>query len=116
MVAASEPGPKDPVSLTEPLRDDCSEEECSDKEEIPCPSAEQVAAQLQLSMMPSNAIASTSISNASVQHLHHGPSLEALTLEFIGCAWKEEMLISSEEEELLAAQSLMGKNQQGMFM
>ena len=46
MVAASKLRPKDPVPLAEHSRDDCSEAEHSDEEEIPYPSAEWVAAQL----------------------------------------------------------------------
>ena len=109
MIAASKPRPKDLVPLTEPARDNCSEEECSDEEEILCPSVEQAAVQLQPSMAPSNTIASTSASNVCSPCLHPGPSLEVLTLMFIGCTKKEEMLTSSDEEELLEAHGLAGK-------
>ena len=60
MVVASEPRLKDPVPPAKHSRDDCSEEECSDEEEIPHPLAEQVAAQLLPSIPSPGAIASTS--------------------------------------------------------
>ena len=41
--------------------------------------------------------------------LHAGPLLQGLTLEFIRCARKEELLTSSNEEELLVAHSIAGK-------
>ena len=109
MVAASEPRPKDCVPLAEHPRDDCSEEEHSDEEEIPHPSVEQVAAQLQSLMVPLNATASTSASNSSAPHPSPRASLETLTLKFIECAKKEELLASSNEEELLTTHGLTGK-------
>ena len=109
MVAASEPRLKDLVPLAEPPRYDCSEEECNNEEEIPHPSAKQVAARLQPSMAPSNAIASTSTSNAGAPHPHPEPLLEALTIKFIRCAKKEKLLTSRSEEELLVTHGLTGK-------
>ena len=111
MIAASELKLEDPIPLAEPPSNDCSEEECSNKDEIPCPSAEQSVTQLWPSMVPSDTIASTSTctSIAGAHHLHPGPSLRALTLTFIGCAKKEEPLTSSDEEELLTAHGLVGK-------
>ena len=68
------------LSLTEPPGDNCSKEECSNEEDIPHPSAEQVAAQLQPSMVPYEVIAFTSTSSTGASCLHPEPSLEALTL------------------------------------
>ena len=111
MIAASELRPEDSVSLAEPPRDECCGEECSNEDDIPHLSVEPVVAQLQPSAMPSNAVASTSssTSNAGAPCPHPRPLLKALTLVLIGCAKKEELLTSSDEEESLAAYSLMGK-------
>ena len=109
MIAASEPLSENPVPLAEPSGDDCSDKECSDEEEIPLPSAEQIVAQLHPSTVPCNAIASTSSSTTSTPHSQPGPLLEALTLQFVRCAEKEEPFTSSDEEEPLVAHGLIGK-------
>ena len=108
MVAASEPRPKDHVPPAEHPEDDCSEEECSN-EKIPHPLAEQVASQLLPSMASPSAIASASTTNIGAQCPCPQPLLEALTLEFIGCSKKEELLAISDEEELLVAHGIAGK-------
>ena len=72
MIAASKPRLKGSISIAEPPTDECSDEECSDEDEIPHPSAEQDATQLQPSAMPSDAVTSISAStgNAGAPHLH----------------------------------------------
>ena len=67
-MAASGPRLKDPVPLADQPGDDCSNEECSDKEEIPCLLAEQVSGQSQLQAAPSGTRASTSMASVSAKH------------------------------------------------
>ena len=109
MIVPSEPWPENPIPFT--FHSHCFKEEHNNEEEegIPHPSVEQIAAQLQSSTVPCNAIASTSSSTTSASHSQCRPSLEALTLEFVRCTEKEELLTSSDKEEPLVAHGLTGK-------
>ena len=109
IVAAAGLRPKDPVHLADQPGDDCSEEECSNEEEIPYPSAEQVTAKLLPLTVSLGASVSAFASNISVKHLHPEPSIAALTLKYTGCTKKEKLLASSDEEELLSAHGITGK-------
>ena len=50
-----------------------------------------------------------STTNVGVKHPCPKPSLKALTLEYLDCAKKEELLAKIDEEELLSVHGIAGK-------